>query len=141
MKTRFIDVLAPGTWRPCRANLAFILWGLAFGVAARSALWFLMQHDLAAPLRVVLVLAPLVPAALCIAAGVRWLDGLDELQRRIQLNALAFVFPGLLVIALSVELVRAAGWLTGFAWSFRSLGFAMLASLSIGYLWSLQRYR
>lgn len=134
-------MIAPSAWQPCRANLTYILWGLAFGLATRGALWLLSQQALALPIRIAVVLVPLIPAVLCLAGFVRWLDGLGELQRRIQLEALAFVFPGTLLLAVTVELLQAAGFLGSLHWNFRSLGFAMLASLVIGYFWSLRRYR
>jgi hypothetical protein len=69
------------------------------------------------PIKTLVALAPLVPAALALSAYLRFLSRMDELARRIQLEALAFGFG-------------AAGMLT-FAYGFlENAGFPHLS-----YLW------
>lgn len=69
------------------------------------------------PLKAPVVLLPLVPAAFALVAYLRFLSRMDELGRRIQLEALAFAFG-------------VAGFLT-FAYGFlENAGFLMLS-----YIW------
>ena len=89
---------------------------IALGVSF-LARWALRQPGWSDPLRIAVALAPLVPGVLYAVDVWRWIRGLDELQRRIQVGAIAFAagIMGLAVIA--VDLLQAAGFLNRFHWS------------------------
>jgi hypothetical protein len=59
--------------------------------------------------RFVVVLAPVVPALFVVLAVVRHVRRLDELQRRIQLEALALAFPSSALVTFSYGLLQQAG--------------------------------
>ncbi len=61
----------------------------------------LIQRDPQAPWRYVVALAPIVPAFFALLAFIRFLGRMDELQRRIQLEAigLSFAATGILTFA------------------------------------------
>jgi hypothetical protein len=61
----------------------------------------LIQRDPQAPWRYVVALAPIVPAFFALLAFIRFLGRVDELQRRIQLDAigLSFAATGILTFA------------------------------------------
>jgi hypothetical protein len=57
-----------------------------------------------------------------LAAFVHMVRGMDELERRIQLEALAFAYPALLVLLMTLGLLELAGVAASPAdWSFRHL--------------------
>lgn len=132
------DVLPPQRFpRPLTTSG---LWAVAFTLTAIAASEALLRLRLAPPLQFLVALAPVVPALLCGRAWRRASEGLDELQRRIVLDGLAFTFPGLLVLFVTADLFRKAGYLPGFAWSTFSLSVAMLALYVTGSFWSARRY-
>ena len=66
-------------------------WALLWYFAALLASAAVMAHSASAPVRVSLALLPLPPLALIVALSVRRALGMDEMQRRIELAALAVV--------------------------------------------------
>ena len=61
------------------------------------------------PLRIVIALAPMLPALLLPVVVVRYLRRVDELQRQIQLEALGFAFAGTAVITFGYGFLEIAG--------------------------------
>lgn len=101
-----------------RDGLKLNLWAaVAVAAAFGSRLW-LKSDELVGPLRVLVAWLPLVPAGLHLRTIFRWARSLDEMQRRLQLEALCFGALGMLFIALAVDLLRLAGFATGltFGW-------------------------
>lgn len=78
-----------------------------------------LNADVGQPLRSVVALLPMLPLALVPVAVVRLLRDLDELQRRIQLEALAVAFAAGSLLTLAYGFLQLAGapalsW--GFVW-------------------------
>jgi hypothetical protein len=69
----------------------------------------LLKHHEHSPLRFLLAVLPVVPAAFAMWAAIRYFRGLDELQRRIQFEGLAFSFLATCLIALSWGFLQNAG--------------------------------
>ncbi len=67
--------------------------------------------------RVLIALAPVVPGLLIVLTVVRQLGRLDELQRRIQLEAMGFAFGGTAVLTFSYGFLENAGFPT-LSWHF-----------------------
>ena len=61
------------------------------------------------PLRALVALSPLLPSLLYVRSITRWMRGMDELQRRIQLEACLFATTGTIFIATAVNLLGMAG--------------------------------
>lgn len=101
-----------------RDGLKLNLWAVVAVAAAGGSRLGLTSDELAGPLRVLVAWLPLVPAALYLRTIFRWAKSLDEMQRRLQLEALCFGALGMLVIALAMDLLRLAGFATGltFGW-------------------------
>ena len=57
-----------------------------------------------------LVLAPVLPAVGMLFAVLRYLRGIDELERRIQLEALAFAFGASAIATFAYGFLEGAGW-------------------------------
>jgi hypothetical protein len=60
-------------------------------------------------IRAASALAPLVPGLLYIWTGMRFLNGLDELQRRIQLEAGLFALLGTLLVGIAISTLGDSG--------------------------------
>ena len=77
-------------------------------VVVFGSVW-LLKHYPHSPWRYVLAVLPVVPAAFAMWAATRYFRGLDELQRRIQLEGLAFSFLATCLIALTWGFLQNAG--------------------------------
>jgi hypothetical protein len=70
----------------------------------------IIQANPHAPWRVPLALAPVIPAVVALWAYVRFLNRLDELQRRIQLEALALAAGGTALLTFSYGFLENVGF-------------------------------
>ena len=68
-----------------------------------------LRHNPAAPWKYLIAVAPMLPALVVPVAVVRFLREIDELQRRIQLEALAVAFTATAVITLTYGFLQNAG--------------------------------
>lgn len=71
---------------------------------------YLLQHNPTAPWRGVVAALPAIPAALGLLAFVRYLGRMDELQRRVQLDAIAFAAGATALITFTWGLLENAGF-------------------------------
>jgi hypothetical protein len=74
--------------------------------------WLLKTQEFGPALRLALVLAPVTAWIFALLAYYRLIRQLDELQRRIHLEALAFAFSGLAVVIVACEYLRKAGFIS-----------------------------
>jgi hypothetical protein len=81
---------------------------MVYAILVIVSVW-LLKHRVYPPLRIVFALLPVIPALLAMWAAIRYFRGLDELQRRIQFEGLAFSFVATCVIALTWGLMQNAG--------------------------------
>ena len=109
----------------------------AFTAMVAVSIWLLKGHE-HSPLRCLVALLPVIPSAFAIRAAIRFFRGLDELQRRIQFEAMAFSFLGTCLISLNWGVLQRAGlphadvvWVT----------LLMLALYTIGILIACRRYQ
>jgi hypothetical protein len=73
-------------------------------------LFLLSRYSGWSPLpRGLLAVAPLIPGVLYLRSCLRFIRGLDELQRRIQLEALLFAALGTVIVGTAVNLLLAHG--------------------------------
>lgn len=106
LASRYWQNLSPALRRYYRASL----WpSLLFIALAVSHEWSTHQHALALPLRMLFALAPVVAMTWMFAAYLRFLRDCDELERRIELGALAWAAGIVLHGALAAMLVLDAG--------------------------------
>ena len=84
---------------------------LAVAAVAYMAVLFLLKHNATwSPLmRGLLTLTPLLPALLYVRSWMRFVRGLDELQRRIQTEAFLFAALGTVVVGVIVNALNASG--------------------------------
>lgn len=81
---------------------------LAYAIMVILTVW-LLKHQVYPSLRILFAILPVVPALFAMWAAIRYFRGLDELQRRIQFEGLAFSFLATCVIALTWGLLQNAG--------------------------------
>jgi hypothetical protein len=81
---------------------------MAYAVLVIVSVW-LIKHQVYPALRIPFAILPVIPALFAMWAAIRYFRGLDELQRRIQFEGLAFSFLATCVIALTWGLLQNAG--------------------------------
>ncbi len=83
---------------------------VAYGVMLTASLVLLTHNAVHGPWRVVVSLLPMVPGFCMCWAVLRQLRRIDELQRRLQLEALAFGFAATALITFSYGFLENAGF-------------------------------
>ncbi|HXE91867.1 MAG TPA: hypothetical protein VNK82_13000 [Terriglobales bacterium] len=106
-----------GVWR---RDLAWsVVWAVLFVSVYAGAAFITRNFDLSVGGKVAVILAPAPFFALLILAEVRMLRRLDELQQRIQLEALAIAFPLTILLLMTLGLLQRVVTLSLADWSFR----------------------
>ena len=104
-------------------------WLLPLGIVTMTAIfsvsWALENRFLDPAARLALAVIPVLLWGTMIVVMVAGVRRLDELQRRIQLDALAIAFPSAMLLGLLVEYLQKAGfareWTVGDVWPFMFL--------------------
>ncbi|MGH7546255.1 MAG: hypothetical protein ACREKI_08750 [Gemmatimonadota bacterium] len=115
----------------------------AAGILAASTIitvsWLLESFRFSPAWRLAIAVLPVPAFVLFIASEVQLLRLLDEMQKRIQLEALAIAFPAGIVFAIAVEYLQKAGFLT--EWTFGDVWPWMAMLYAPAYLIARRRYR
>ena len=93
-----------------------IIWGVTY-VAARLVL----ELSLPPRVRLLVALVPVVPFMLTLAGVVRGIRSMDELHRRVHLEALVLAFPLTLLLIMTLGLLELAIGLSPDDWSYRHI--------------------
>ena len=102
------EAVRPGKNYSFVADMKLNAWALVALLMAFVSRWLLRKHSgWGVLLQTTVALLPLVPSLLYVRSIARWIAGMDELQRRIQLEACLFATTG------TVFLVTALGLLQG----------------------------
>jgi hypothetical protein len=112
------------------------LWLLLF-FAARVVL---EAQGLSDTLRVVIALAPLPAFVWFLWEFIRGIGEADELERRIQLEALAVAFPLTALLVMTLGLLQIAVPLSEEDWSYRNLWPLLYVFYIAGLAWARRRY-
>ena len=83
---------------------------LVYGLVLVGSIELLTHVDVARPWRDLLALSPMIPAAAVAWIVLRELRRMDELQRRIQLEALGFSFAGTAILTFSYGFLEGLGY-------------------------------
>jgi hypothetical protein len=121
-----------------RGTMARILISAIRFIGTAVAALFLVDEVTTPALRAAAALLPAVPLALCAFFIGKAIAGLDELQRRIQLEGIAIGFGIFFVIATMYGFLGLAG-VPQAGWLFASLGMSLC--WVVGKFWTLWRYR
>ena len=93
-----------------KKDLRLNAWCAVAAVVYIAMLFLLKRHPEWSPLtRGLLTLTPMIPGLLYVRTCLRFIRGMDELQRRIQLEAWLFAFLGTLIIGTIVNTLNANG--------------------------------
>lgn len=89
---------------------------------------------------VIIVLVPVIPAALFLFYFITGMKELDELQRRIQLEALAFAYPLALLMLITLGLLEFVVQLNPDDWSYRHVWHYLVLFYLMGIVMAKRRY-
>lgn len=108
-KTIFPEAVRPGRNYSFRSDLKLNAWAFVAVAVAAVGRWLLQHHhEWGRVLQAAVALAPLLPSLLYVQSIARWIGGMDELQRRIQLEACLFATTGTVFIATALSLLEGA---------------------------------
>ncbi len=108
-------------------------------IAARAVL---KQPGLAPPLQTAAALLPLPFFLFFVYYEIRLIRRFDELDRKIQLEALAFAFPGIVVVLMTLGLLQTAGFsLSPEDWSYRHVWLLAMVFYVLGVGFARKRYQ
>ncbi len=79
-----------------------------YGFMVPASIWLLKRHEHSS-LRFLFAILPVIPSTFAMWAAIRYFRSLDELQRRIQFEGLAFSFLATCLIALTWGFLQNAG--------------------------------
>lgn len=114
-----------------------VLWVLSY-LGARFAL---EELQLAPGLRVAVALLPVLPTAVFLWLVITNIRGLDELQRRVHLEALAIAFPLAILLLWTLGLLQLAIDLPAEDWSYRHVWVYLPLFYFIGLAIASRRYQ
>ena len=120
-----------------RIGLSAGLW-IALYMIARAAL---ESRDLPTTWRVAIAVAPLVPFVWFLREFIAGMRETDELERRIQLEALAIAFPLTLLMIMTLGLVQVAVPLNMDDWSYRHIWPFVYVFYLLGLVVARRRYQ
>lgn len=109
-KTIFPEAVRPGRHYSFRSDLKLNAWAFVAVAIAALARWLLQHHhEWGRTLQALVALTPLLPSLLYVRSVARWIGGMDELQRRIQLEACLFATTGTVFVATALSLLDGIG--------------------------------
>lgn len=112
-----------------------VMWGVTY-VAARLAL----ELSLPPRLRLLVALAPVVPFVFALVSVVRGIRSMDELHRRVHLEALVLAFPLTLLLIMTLGLLELAIGLSPDDWSYRHILPLLIVFYAFGLWRAWKRY-
>lgn len=117
-----------------------VLFAFISALAAIACSWVLRNMQPNAVMRVVLAIIPVIPATLYVLFMVKATRTLDELQQRIQLEAVTFAFVASLVGSLTYGMLQKSGFLRAWAWDWEGIWAMLLGFWIVGMMISSRRY-
>lgn len=119
-----------------------IVWVLTF-IATRAFLDHDLQQrlQLAGWIRFLVALVPVLPAALFLRAVIRGIARMDELHRRVHLEALVFAYPLAILLLMTLGLLQLAVDLPVEDWSYRHVWIYLPLFYLGGLALAWRRYR
>jgi len=116
---------------------SLIVWGICY----IGALILLRKFQLEGWVRIAVALLPIPPFVLFLAMVLAEIRSLDELWRRIHLEALAIAFPLAVLLLMILGLMELATGLSPNDWSYRHVWIFLPIFYVIGVLVSVRRYK
>ena len=82
----------------------------AYAALLVFSLWYLNHHEITGAGRIAITLLPVLPALVLCWVVLRVLRRLDEMQRKLQFEALAFAFAGTAILSLGYGFLENIGF-------------------------------
>ena len=117
--------------------ISTVAWILAYFIARG----ILENDQLSEGLRLVVALVPIIPFALFLMSVLAGIRELDELQRRVHLEALAIAFPLTMLLLMSLGLVELVVPLSPDDWSYRHVWQFLPVFYFAGLAFTWRRYQ
>jgi hypothetical protein len=89
--------------------MPFVLWGIAALATALAVKWIFKHEELQAPAKTMLGFLPVLMAILFVVAFVKDVRKLDEMRRRIHLQAAAVAFLLTVILSFIFDGLKSAG--------------------------------
>ena len=130
------STLANTGWQDYKVTGAAFVWMITFFIALAG----LREPGWSVNVKVALALMPLLPFDIFLCGFVNSFRTMDELERKIHLEALVIAFPLMMLFLMTLGLLELAIELNPNDWSYRHVwAFAPLFYF-IGLLWARRRY-
>ena len=124
-----------------RRDGVFIAAGVVWVIVYGAVLFFLKQPGTPPVAKIALALVPMIPFAVFVMRYIGYLRGLDELHRRVHLEALVFAFPLAMLLLMTLGLMERGNLLSGENWSYRHVWYYLPFFYLLGITISWRRYR
>lgn len=124
-----------------RRDSVFIVAGIVWVIIYWIALLFLKNPETPGALKVAMVILPAIPFAFFLFRFIGYLRSLDELHRRVHLEALALAFPIATLFLMTLGLIERAGALSSKYWSYGDVWYYLPLFYLIAVAISWRRYR
>ena len=124
-----------------RRDSVFIGAGIVWVVIYWIALFFLKNPETSGAVKAAMVLLPAIPFAFFLFRFIGYVRSLDELHRRVHLEALALAFPIATLFLMTLGLVEKAGALSAKYWSYQDVWYYLPLFYLIAVAISWRRYR
>ena len=106
------EAVRPGKHYSFAADMKLNAWALVAAAFCFVARGLLKSHlEWSTLLKSVVALTPMVPSLLYVRSIARWIGGMDELQRRIQLEASLFATTATVLLRTTLDLLQGIGGL------------------------------
>ena len=116
---------------------SLIIWGVFY----IGALILLRKFQFQGWLRIVVALLPILPFVFFLSMALAKIRSLDELWRRIHLEALAIAFTLAVLLLMILGLMEAAVGLSPDDWSYRHVWIFLPIFYTLGVVISIRRYK
>ena len=124
-----------------RRDFVFIVAGIIWVAGYTVALLFLKNPETPPAVKVAMVILPAIPFAFFLFRFIGYVRSLDELHRRVHLEALALAFPIATLFLMTLGLVEKAGALSAKYWSYQDVWYYLPLFYLIAVAISWRRYR
>jgi hypothetical protein len=124
-----------------RRDSVFIVAGIIWVVIYWIALLFLKNPETPGLVKAAMVLLPAIPFAFFLIRFIGYVRSLDELHRRVHLEALALAFPIATLFLMTLGLIDRAGALSAKYWSYGDVWYYLPLFYLVAVAISWRRYR
>ncbi len=124
-----------------QSNLAVLGVSGVWLLVAIACGWGLRHLEPGPALRLVLALLPVIPGLVYLALVFRSIRAMDELEHRIQFEAVSFAFLGSLVVSLTYGMLQKSGFFRNWPWDWEGIWLMLMVLWAAGYFRARRRYR